>query len=305
MYLEKEIHYINNLASELQLANDTVFKSYDIFGDAETELEDARVLVSELAGYTYRQADKVIHWYQKSIAAGREGDNEYSAKCMERAAQLFTGETVKHCFVKKKPFGTPCKKNILKNRLQNSDTFVAGIVNRSIRDLEEGAEEYRNVRDVLLKLAGNLRSFETSLHTILAMHKQQILNLKAQSDPCASWGFMKWICAPVVELLNSHKDVYQNTLDKLEIGADTASKKANHLAALVLEKCEYSLKELFDTRIIKVTIFQPTRSGWSTRSSRRGRTWPAPSTRRWTRTPSPFSSPSWTTAARFWTTSSS
>ena len=114
MYLEKEIHYINNLASELQLANDTVFKSYDIFGDAETELEDARVLVSELAGYTYRQADKVIHWYQKSIAAGREGDNEYSAKCMERAAQLFTGETVKHCFVKKKPFGTPCKKKYIK-----------------------------------------------------------------------------------------------------------------------------------------------------------------------------------------------
>ena len=79
---------------ELQLSNGTVFTSHDLFGKAEIDLDDARVLVSELAAYTFRKSNHVIYWYKKFIDAGREKDYDYSIKCMERAAKIFTGKTI-------------------------------------------------------------------------------------------------------------------------------------------------------------------------------------------------------------------
>ena len=122
------------------------------------------------------------------------------------------------------------------------DCSVAEIVERSVKDLEKGAKEYASVRSVLLELAGNLRSFEANLHTMLGMHKNQLLTLQAQADPCKGWGFMSWLCYPIIELLSSNKDVYKMALEKLDTGAANASQQASTLATLVLEKCEYALR---------------------------------------------------------------
>lgn len=91
-YLEKEVHDINKVVNELQLSNSTVFASHDLFGKAEVDLDDARVLVSELASYTERKAGRVIHWYKEFIKAGRVGDFEHSIKCIQQLAREFTSK---------------------------------------------------------------------------------------------------------------------------------------------------------------------------------------------------------------------
>lgn len=111
-------------------------------------------------------------------------------------------------------------------------------------DLKEGGDRYKNVRTVLLDLAGSLRAFEANLESALAMHRNQLQTLQAQADPCSGWGFMDFLCRPVMTLLDSSENTYELALVKLETGSAKASESASGLAKKVLEKCKYAFNML-------------------------------------------------------------